>query len=133
MAVTTTLYLQQFTFNTVTYSKTSGGPLDLIINENPQHVADRTGDAQYPTFVGITDIDPVVFVKMRDVASLPTRGAKSDLVATVSDGSTTKTITLSDMVYIGVETNIVRASPGEIVLQFVHQSDDGSTNWMSIV
>ncbi|MFQ5409537.1 MAG: hypothetical protein ACE5FI_14095 [Anaerolineales bacterium] len=133
MAVTTTLYLSQFTFNAVTYTKTLGGPLDLIINENAQQVADRTGDAQYPTFVAVTDIDPVVFVKMRDVASLPTRGANSDLVATISDGNATKTLTLSTMTYIGVETNIVRASPGEIVLQFVHESADGSTNWMSIV
>jgi len=132
MAVPLPLYLSQFTFNSVTYSKTSGGPLDLIINENVQNVSDRTGDAKYPMAVALTDVDPIVFIKMRDTSLNVAKGTSGNLVATVKKGDgTTKVATMTNMVYAGLDTNQVRANPGEIVLKFIHESSDGTSNWIS--
>lgn len=131
MAVPLPLHLSQFTFNSVTYDKTSGGPLDCIINDNAINVSDRTGDANYPMAVAVTDIDPTVFIKMRDLTLNITRGTKGNLVVTVKTPTGNKVGTMATMVYVGLDTNQVRANPGEIVLKFVHESAGGTAQWLT--
>jgi hypothetical protein len=122
-------YPYQITFNSATYDKAAGGPLEVTESENPEVISDMTGNATLPTFVKAVGYRPSVFVKLRDIESVPTRGATSDLVCYTTTATGNRKRTYADMVFIGKDASIVRAQPGETVLRFDHESDDGTTEW----
>jgi len=124
-------YAASVTFNSVTYDKTSGGPLEVTEAENPNVMSDKTGDAVYPTFTKAVGYQPTVFVKMRDIESVPTRGASSSLEVVYTEASGQRKRTYATMIYVGKDASLVHAAPGETVLRFDHQSADGTSEWFS--
>jgi len=130
MAVETTIYIKTLTFKAPTYSwdSASGGPLALRINHTARAIEDRTGDAEWATFVAMVDKSLRVSANVRQLKWTIAHGEKGDIVATLeSKGSATVTVTLKDMVYEGVSMNQDRAVPGGAEHSWVHENTDGYT------
>ena len=124
-------YAYQVDFNSETYDKSAGGPLEVTETENPNVLADKTGSAKFPTFNRAVGFQPTVFIKMRDIESVPTRDAKSSLVCYAETQTGNRKRTYLNMVFQGKDATVPHAAPGETVLRFDHESADGTTEWYS--
>lgn len=116
-------------FNTKTWDKSQGGPLEITASANPEVISDMTGDAVLPTFTKRVGGKPVVFLKVRDREHGLTENDKYDLKCYVTENSGNRLRTYKTMVFIGEDDSLVRAQPGETVLRFDHESADGTTKW----
>lgn len=124
-------YANSVAFNSVTYDKTSGGPLEVTQSENPTVVATRTGAAILPLAIKVVERTPSVFVKLQDLTIRPTIGTKASLVAIFTYNGGTKTRTYANMVFTGQDHTQIKSQPGETVLRFDHESADGTTDWFT--
>jgi hypothetical protein len=130
MAVTVTVYPQQITWNSETWSKSgTGGPLSVRVMHSGRAVEDRTGDAEYPMYVAIVDKGVRVAVSLRDVKRVTALGTSGSMVITLltKGGGSTSTVTVAACVLEGVAMSQDRATPGGQELTFVVESTDGST------
>lgn len=122
-------YANSAAFNSVTYDKSSGGPIEVTQSENSNVVASRSGAAILPTAVKVVERTPSVFVKLQDITVRPTIGTKASLVVIFTYNGGTKTRTYSNMVFVGQDHTQIKSQPGETVLRFDHESSDGTTDW----
>ena len=128
-----TLYLDEFTFNSVTYTGGSsgiGGPLRARWNNDPQNlIKDRTGSDDYPTAVYPVDKDCTLTITMRDTNVAITMGTTGNIVAKYNDDAgVVKTVTYANMVFVGTTSTQDRATTGEADYIWTHESTDGTTN-----
>ena len=127
----TTIYPSSITWNGSTWNSADGGPMSCTFSQTGQVVKAWTGDAIWPQFCGVIHAGCRVSVQLQDVKSLiATPNTMADLVLTVSDGKptpTTATGTVANCVYIG-STHTQPQGLGDMTIDFVVQSADGSTN-----
>jgi hypothetical protein len=130
MAVETIIYVKTMTFKAPTYSwdSASGGPLGVRFPHVARAIEDRTGDAEWATFVAMVDKSLRCSANVRQVKWVIPIGEKGDIVLTLeSKGTSTVTVTLKDMVYEGVQPSQDRAVPGGAEHSWVHENTDGYT------
>lgn len=136
MAITTTVYADTVTYNTLTWNKGTGGPLRVDLTYAGSPIQDRTGNANFATFVQVVDTTVGATVYLRDISLLKSDklkvNEKSSLVLTATaKGGASVQITLSNMVFVSGGVGQGRAEPGSYTMHLVHESDDGSTHPIS--
>jgi predicted RNA-binding protein with TRAM domain len=129
MAVPVTIYCQSVVWNSVTYDKSSGGPLAVTYQHEGDPIEDRTGDNEYAVFVAAANKGMRVTARLRDVKQTLAIGTKAQLVATLigKSNDAPRTLTFPGMVLMGVRGAQDRASPGDVEISLVHESTDGTT------
>lgn len=133
MALNRTIYAKSFSFNSVTYDRSTGGPISAIIDDGGEEVEDRVAADEYPTDLSVVN----KFLECRIVArevkwATPVKGTNSNIVLTTTDkdGNDT-TLTLASMTLIQKITTQDRAQPAITELRFRHLSSDGTTEPLS--
>ena len=128
MAVSTTIYPKQITWNGATWDSDDTGPLALSYDHESRTVETRTGDDEYSRTTFSVDKTLRVSVRLQEVKHVLSPGTKSDMTATLSTKAGTVSITFDDMIFESVSGSQERAADGSAELMFVHESDDGTTN-----
>lgn len=128
MAVTVTYYPESVLWNSVTYSCTEQGIIQVNYEHSGSPIEDRTGCDEYPTSVIVVDKGMRVTMRLRTVKQTTALGVKSNLVATLKTKSGgTSVLTFPGMVLVDVRGQQPRAGVGDVEMVFVHESADGTT------
>lgn len=122
----TGISVKQFTFNGGTYDQSSGGPVEASFSDMPSEVADLTGADQLSQQVFLVDEVDTVRISMRQ-APVIAKGTKSALVITTKTKGSDRTITHANMLYVGRTFTQGKDQLTVDVLNFRHESADGST------
>ena len=123
-----TIYAKTVVWNAVTWDSTSGGPIRVEYSHMGEPLEDRTGDNDYAPFLAVVNKKCTARVTLREIKQIAAPGTKSSLVITATGKANTVTITLANMILVGVEPGEQgRAAAGSAVLLFQHESADGST------
>ena len=118
-----------------TWDKTNGGPIVAEYSYGGQLIEEGTGDALWPTFVGIIGGFAHADITLRDLTVLPTPDlttASLTITYAQKTGTTLSTVVISDMLFISASpaTQPYKAA-GAITLHFAHQNLDGATKPIS--
>lgn len=127
MAVTPTIYASSVAWNSSTWNASGGGPIAVTYDHSSRSEEARSGDDEYARTVFSVDKNLRATVRLQDVDVIPDIGTKSNLTATLSTKSGTKTLTMVGMVFEGAAASQDRATIGDVELRFIHESADGST------
>jgi len=124
---TRTIYVFSAVFDGTTYNADTGGTLEFTYTHSGTPVADRTGDDFYPKSVEMVDGMLTATLTLREVKFTKAIGAKSNLVLTLKGKDGNSTITLTGMKVTDVNGSQSRASQGQVVVSFIHESSDGAS------
>lgn len=108
----------------------TGGPIRIGFTHAGTPVKDRVADQQYPTDVTVVDKDLEVEVEVRDISVAKAReiGASGAAKSAVLAGKANITVNFGTLKLYHVGGSQNRATPGNVVLRYCHESADGSTN-----
>ena len=122
-----TLFAYEVTFNSTTYTVSSGGPHEFDFEYSGQVVKDWL-EKPLPTFLALVDRECKVRVRLREVKLLPVLETKASLVVKISgkSGGVTATLTFANMVLVNITGNQGRATQGYVEFHFEHESADGT-------
>jgi len=128
-----TIYPKSCTFNAVTYSNTSGGPMRFVYRDGGTPLKTRTGADRYSQAVNIVDHDCEGTLTLAKFANDLAKGTKSSLVFVVedSDGADV-TLTFANMIVYDVRGTQDRAQSASCDIVFVYESADGSTDPLTV-
>jgi hypothetical protein len=125
MAVTRAYAIKQFTFNSVTYDATTGGPLDWDFDDSANEIRDRVADDVKPSAILFPEEDLMVSIAMREPYTAITKGTKSNLVVTVVFNSgSEKSYTFKDMVFLNQRGGGVKSTPAQSTVMFAYEGDN---------
>ncbi|MCZ7645302.1 MAG: hypothetical protein M5U26_08460 [Planctomycetota bacterium] len=125
----TTIYPQSVTWNSITYSAASHGLVRAEVQHGGQPVESLAGDDEYARQTFVVNKGVRVRLFIRNFAIDTSLGAAtSNMVITVKHKSGTKTLTIANMILFDVRPSQARAQESETILEFVHESADGTTN-----
>jgi hypothetical protein len=125
-----TIYPTSVAYNSVTYDKSSGGPLQVMISFGGNPLPDWTGDAFYAEFNAAVNgfCNVGVMLRAPNVILVPNTKASLVCIFGGKSGGTTMTLTFTNMVYFNASPiQQGRGTPGSIMLNFGHESGDGTT------
>lgn len=130
---TTTIYLQSFTWNSVTYNTSTGGPIKLVYENNTENVVRaRSGDDFYAKFVAGVGGFCRVMVTLQEVKLTTALNTKSNGSGVCTGKANTSTVSFAGLVLVGVVDGTQEfGTPGTVTLVFEHESADASTNPVS--
>jgi hypothetical protein len=129
MSCTPTFKITSIVWKGITWNAANGGPIDVSYSHNGRIIESRVGDNEWATTIGSPDKGCDASVTLREVKqTIDIDGTASDMVITIAGrvgvGSIT---TLKSMVLVDVSASNRRGEKGAVVLQFRHQSADGTT------
>ena len=116
-----------FEFNSTTYNATTGGTIRLQYSARGEPLEDWTGTDEWNTFCAIVNKRLRVRLTLREVKCTVALGTTDTSCAgtlTVKGG--TSVITFVNLHLFAVEGDAGRAEVGTCVLEFAHQSADGT-------
>lgn len=122
------IYVSLAGFDSFSWDNTVGGPVKIEYESGGEELLDRVADDFQPTAVHIINGATHASLTLRDndfITIAP--GTKSDLTFTLT-GKSTVNKTIPDMVFVKVTSSADKATLGNSVLNFVHESADGQTN-----
>ena len=128
-----TIYPKSITFNSVAYSNTSGGPIQLTYSKDGSVLETRTGVDVYPQSVAVTDLSYRVTARLQTFGLDLVEGTTASLVGVATTaGGVDKTYTWTTMVLTKISGTQDRAQEGYSEYTFVHESADGTTDPLTI-
>lgn len=130
MAINKTYAITQVTWNANTWDKDTGGTIGASIQSGGEPLEDWVAADEWPTFLAVVNKRLRVRLTMREPkwTEEPGNASAANMVITLKTKSGTVTITLATMILIEINPDQGRASMGETVLVFGHESADGTTN-----
>jgi len=121
-----TIYVLSAVFDGTTYNADTGGTLEFTYTHSATPLPDRTGDDFYPKSVELVDGVLTATLTLREVKFTKAIGTKSNLVLTLKGKDGNSTITLAGMKVTDVNGSQSRATQGQVVVSFMHESTDGA-------
>ena len=121
--------IKSVTFNSVTYSKTSGMPLDIDWDDSSNEISDRVADEEYASAVIIPEKDLVLSITFREMYISIVKGTKSDVVVVFVKNDNTlaapqiTTRTFADMRFLGQRAGLQKSIPGQNTLAWRYEGD----------
>lgn len=124
----TTIYLQSFTWNSVSWNAAGGGPIRGEYDYGGDELPDQTSDAFWATFLAIVNGRAHMRITVREVKQILTIGTKSTGVMTLVGKANSVLVTGANMVLIECQPGEQgRATAGSATLRFGYESADGTT------
>jgi hypothetical protein len=125
------IYCTGVTFSSsYAYTASANNPLSFRLQAQAQETTEHVGANPEAVLAAVHSVVRRVFVRMRYAASIPPTGTKETLEIEQSDGDgNTRTYSYGTMRFKSATRNTTgRAQLGEVELEFVHESADGTTD-----
>lgn len=132
MAVSNGYNVTSFEFNNTTYNASTGGTIRFEYDIFGEPLEDQTGADEFMTFLAVVNKRGRIRLTLRDVkitVALGTSDTSSDCVLAVKGG--TSTMTFVNFHLFAVRGQQGKNELGSCVLEFAHQSANGTAAPMS--
>jgi len=128
MALARAYSIKQFTFNSVTYNKANGGPLDWDFDDSSNEIRDRVADDIHPSAILFPEKDLMLSITMRDPYTAIAKGTTGNLVLTlIYDDGSEMSLTFASMVFLSQRGGGSKSTPAQSTLMFAYEGAGTTT------